>query len=127
MQLFDAADDTVNDVCAPLERLRCQPLDEADSGIKAAHNRVLNRRDLLRHGIFYAVPDGGNCRLDAVPDICDCRKNCVQDTADKSADSVPNTAHHRINAIQNSGNVCADAVPNAGNHRPDRIPDEGYY
>lgn len=79
--VLDAANDTVNDVCAPLERLRCKSLDEADGSIEAVDDGVLDRRDLLRHGIFHAVPDVRNGCFDSVHHVCDGRLDAVPDIA----------------------------------------------
>ena len=40
--VFYAVYDAVDDISAPLERLRCKVLDEADRSIEAVDNRVLD-------------------------------------------------------------------------------------
>ena len=98
--VLNAVDDTVDDVSAPLERLRCKVLDEVHRSIEAVFNSGFYRSDLVRYSRFYAIPNRSNHSFngvqdiddrafDVIPDICDCCKNCVQDTADESGYSVP--------------------------------------
>ena len=108
--VLNAVHDAVDDVSAPLECLRCKPLDEADSGIEAVDYGALDCRDFLRNGGFDAIPDRRNGRLDrvqhiadrsfdAVPDVRYCIFDGVQHAADKSADRIPDRRNNGIDCI----------------------------
>ena len=134
--VLDAADDVVDDVCAPLECLRAEVLDEINSGIEAVDNRILDCRDLLRHGIFHAVPDiRYRCFngiqvicdrvFDAVPDGRNGAGNCIHHAGNETGDCIPYRRYNSVNCIQRIGDVIFNALPDKGDHRPDRIQDTG--
>ena len=91
---FDAVDDSLNNVTAPVIGLRGKSSDEADSGIESVH--------------------------DGVSDIVDDVRYAIENAIEYSSDLVPEGRHNGGNRTENSiphgGNRAADGIYN-GNHR----------